>query len=70
MKLHRLLALGVFAIGSLSLRYEPAAAGGGGGACSGFSKGSVLILRENCFDGVAHFSESGMRSMFLQNTRW
>ncbi len=40
MNLHRLLALGVFIIGSLLLRYKPAFAGGGGsGACSDFSKG-------------------------------
>ena len=62
MKLHRLLALGLFTIGSLTILYEPASAGGGGGgsgACSGFSQGSELIMRDSCFDGVAHFSESG-----------
>ncbi len=62
MKLHRLLALVVFTIGSLMLSNGPAFAGGGGGgggACAGFSKGSKLIMRDSCFDGVAHFSESG-----------
>ena len=59
MNLHKLLALCVFIIGSLLLRYEPAFAGSGGGgigACSGFSKCPELIMRDSYFDGVAHFS--------------
>ncbi len=33
--------------------------GGGGGPCAGFASGSSLILRDSCFDGIAHFTEAG-----------
>lgn len=46
----------------LQLGATPAAAGGGGGIgagpCAGFSAGDQLVMRDNCFDGVAHFAPS------------
>jgi plastocyanin len=38
----------------------PASAGGGGfGPCSGFTKGSQITMRDNCFQGVAHIAQPG-----------
>lgn len=48
--------------GLLALSPAPARAGGGGGqggACAGFASGPALIMRDNCFEGVAHFAEAG-----------
>lgn len=46
----------------LQLGAMPVAAGGGGGfgagPCAGFSAGDQLVMRDNCFDGVAHFAPS------------
>lgn len=33
--------------------------GGGGGPCAGFRSGSTVVMRDNCFDGVAHFAANG-----------
>lgn len=30
--------------------------GGGSGPCNAFSEGETLVMRDNCFDGVAHFA--------------
>ncbi len=40
-----------------------AAAGGGfgGGPCAGFARGEALVMRDSCFDGVAHFVPAGTR---------
>lgn len=42
----------------------PAALAGGGGrseagVCPGFAEGSVVVMRDGCFTGVAHFVDSG-----------
>jgi plastocyanin len=41
----------------------PAAAGGGGGGggslCAGFSSSGEVVMRDNCFEGVAHFAAPG-----------
>jgi hypothetical protein len=55
------LCLTLFALLTLS----PSAAlaggggGGGGGPCAGFASGAKLIMRDSCFNGVAHFAEAG-----------
>ena len=57
------------AICGLLLLPLPAAAGGGGGGggpCAGFGAGAELIMRDNCFDGVAHFAEGGT-TIVVQN---
>ena len=56
------LALLVSGLGLTLLIAGPTSAGGGGGGggpCSGFSEGDQLVMRDSCFDGAAHFSESG-----------
>lgn len=55
------LGAGLIVLGALLLLPGPVAAGGGagGGPCSGFSSGERLIMRDNCFDGVAHFVTQG-----------
>jgi plastocyanin len=36
------------------------AGGGGGGAiCAGFATDSTVVMRDNCFEGTAHFAEAG-----------
>jgi hypothetical protein len=46
---------------SLVLGHAPALAGGGGGGgpCAGFASGETLVMRDACFDGIAHFAEAG-----------
>jgi plastocyanin len=38
----------------------PAEAGGGGfGSCAGFSRGRAIVMRDACFEGTAHITETG-----------
>lgn len=60
----RLRVLLFLGLGGLLLALPvPAAAGGGfgGGPCAGFASGEALVLRDSCFDGVAHFVPVGTR---------
>jgi len=36
-----------------------AGGGGGGGPCAGFRSGPTVVMRDSCFDGVAHFTAAG-----------
>jgi hypothetical protein len=56
------LASALILFGLLTL--SPAAAfagggGGGGGPCAGFASGNKVLMRDSCFNGVAHFAEAG-----------
>ena len=35
-----------------------AGGGGGGGPCAGFATRGTLVMRDSCFDGVAHFADA------------
>jgi len=69
MKIANVLAILLSGLGLAILVAGPASAGGGGGGggpCSGFSEGDQLVMRDSCFDGAAHFSESGS-SLVIEN---
>ena len=44
---------------SRSSRPPRPARGGGLGPCAGFTKGSQIAMRDNCFQGVAHIAQPG-----------
>jgi plastocyanin len=47
--------VGALAMATLGMAAEPAIAGGGGhGSCAGFTRGAVLSIQDNCFQGAAH----------------
>ena len=47
-------------IGASAFALWPAVAlAGGGGLCAGFASGEALIMRDGCFEGVAHFASAG-----------
>ena len=47
--------LGALALVTLGVAAKPAVAGGGGhGGCAGFTRGAVLSVQDNCFQGTAH----------------
>ena len=43
------------------LAATPALAGGGGNisACAGFATSATVIMRDSCFEGIAHFAQAG-----------
>ena len=56
-RLRPALLITVFAL----LAATPALAGGGGNisACAGFATSATVIMRDSCFEGIAHFAEAG-----------
>jgi len=54
--------IGIMLIGASLVALWPGAAlaggGRGGGACDGFSSGDRLVMRDSCFEGVAHFVDA------------
>ncbi len=57
----RRLALLLMLFSSLALAPATALAGGGGNisACAGFATSPTVIMRDSCFEGIAHFAEAG-----------
>lgn len=58
----RLAAAALLAAAGVALAGSPVSAGGrgGGGACPAFAAGSTLEMRDSCFAGVAHFTDTGV----------
>jgi hypothetical protein len=50
-----LLTLALVLVPSTAL----AGGGGHGGPCASFAEGDTVLLQDFCFDGVAHFAETG-----------
>lgn len=56
-RLRSAVIITVFAL----LAATPALAGGGGNisACAGFATSATVVMRDSCFEGIAHFAEAG-----------
>lgn len=53
------LLVGAIVLAAAAWPGRALAGGGGGGPCSGFASGAQMVLRDSCFDGVAHFVDAG-----------
>lgn len=56
-KLGWTLAAGLLALGTGAA--QAGGGGGGGGHCAGFADSGAILMRDNCFEGVAQFAPAG-----------